>query len=151
MGGINIKKKHLSLFFITLSIVLVIVFIRWNDYREKELLDVLDAKQIEEVLYNKAPFEYDELHFNRSIRKSDSLDELINFFSQYKVKKTGTRNFSSKYPDEQFAFQLKYIDKRNTIPSLIERDVLLIGNYQYKITDGFIDYKWLEEFLERLE
>ena len=38
---------------------------------------------------------------------------------------------------------------RSTMPSLIERDVLLNDMYQYEITNGPVDYEWLEEFLER--
>lgn len=149
---IKIKKKH---FYLLVLIVVIILFviIRWNDYREKKLINVLDAGKIEEVFYKKLPFEneFDGYEFNRTISNSESIQELVEFLSQYKVKKIGTRDFSSIYPDEQFQFELEYIDDRNTMSSVIERDVALIGYNQYIITNGPFNYEWIEDFIERHE
>ncbi|MGM0898212.1 MAG: hypothetical protein ACQEV0_09935 [Bacillota bacterium] len=115
------------------------------------MIDVLDAKEIEEVLYTKLPLENEMVYFNRAIDNPASIEELIGFLSQYKVKKTGVRNFNSTYPNEQFSFELVYRDGRNTIPALIERDILLNEHDQYEITNGPVDYEWLQEFLEKHE
>ena len=131
--------------------LLIFSIVRWNDYREKELVDVLDADEIEKILYNKLPIEDDMVAYNRTLSEQAAIDELIEFFSQYKVKKTGPRNFTSKYPDEQFVFDAEYKDGRITIPTLIERDIALIDMDQYGITNGPIDYTWLAEFMERQE
>jgi hypothetical protein len=146
---ISIEKKYVYLLGIILVIALLFIIFRWNDYREKELVDVLDAGEIEEVLYRKLPLENDMVDFNRTIKNPESIQELVDFFSQYKVKKIGIRNFTSKYPDEQFIFQLEYADGRITIPSLIERDIVLVNEEQYTITNGPIDYKWIEDFVEK--
>ncbi|MFJ7677093.1 hypothetical protein ACIQXQ_03490 [Peribacillus sp. NPDC097198] len=141
--------RYVYLMAIILVVALLFIVIRWNDYREKELVDVLDAGEIEEVLYRKLPLENDVVDFNRTVNNPESIQELVDFFSQYKVKKIGIRNFTSKYPDEQFIFQLEYADERITIPSLIERDVVLVDEEQYIITNGPIDYKWIEDFIEK--
>ncbi|MBO0603387.1 hypothetical protein I2483_17100 [Sporosarcina sp. E16_3] len=148
---INIKNKYIYLFAIILIIVLLFIIIRWNDYREKELVDVMDAEDIVEVLYRNLPLESHGGEFDRSISDSESIQELVDFFSQYRVKKVGLRNFTTKYPNEQFIFKLEYADKRITIDSLIEKDVVLLINDQYEITNGPFDYKWIEDFIERHE
>lgn len=124
---------------------------RWNDYREKELVDAMDAGDIVEVLYRSSQFESNLSEFDRSISDSESIQELVDFFSQYRVKKVGLRNFSTKYPNEQFIFKLEYADNRITIDSLIEKDVVLLVNNQYEITNGPFDNKWIEDFIERHE
>ena len=148
---IKIKKKYVYLLVIIGVIILFVMINRWNDYREKKLVDVLDAEKIEDVLYRELSFEdeFDDNEFNRTISNSDSLQELVEFLSQYKVKKIGPRNFTSIYPDEQFSFEFQYVDNRNTMSSLI--DVALIGFNQYIITNGPFDYEWIVDFIERHE
>jgi hypothetical protein len=142
----GLKKK------IILSVAIIIFLIygvaKWNDYREKNLTDLLDPAHIETVYFKHLPIK-DDMAYNRQITEDDSLQELMNFFSQYKVKKVGDCDFVSEYPDEQFQFQLEYKDDRTTMPSLIERDILLHDQYQYEITNGPVDHEWLKGFLER--
>ena len=147
----TIKNKYIYLLAIIFIIVLLFITMRWNDYREKELVDVMDAGDIVEVLYRSLLFESNLSEFDRSISDSESIQELVDFFSQYRVKKVGLRNFSTKYPNEQFIFKFEYADNRITIDSLIEKDVVLLVNNQYKITNGPFDYKWIEDFIKRHE
>ena len=142
------KQKY---FYLTLTVILLLVIYginRWDDYREKNLVVLLDSDKIENIYFKQRPLEDDSVDYNRQLTDDAAIHELIIFLSQYKVKKLGDRDFISKYPDEQFQFQLNYEDDRGTMPSLIERDVLLNDMYQYKITNGPIDYKWLEAFLK---
>lgn len=131
-------------------IALFFTIFRWNDYREKELVDVLDGEEIDKVMFNESPFD-NRLAFNRTISDTDSIQEFVDFLSQYQVKKIGTRDFSSKYPNEQFSFQTEYKDERLTLPSLIERNTVLVDHEQYVITNGPIDYKWIEDFKDKQE
>ena len=131
-----------------ITIALFMTIFRWNDYREKKLVDVLDGEEIEEILFNEAPFD-EGMAFNRSVSDPDSIVEFVNFLKQYNVKKVGTRNFSSKYPNEQFSFQLEYKDERISLPSLLERDTVLAEHNQYIVTNGPIDYKWIEGFKDK--
>ncbi|QMT18043.1 hypothetical protein H1Q58_03210 [Planococcus maritimus] len=124
---------------------------RWNEYREKDMVEVLDAEAVEQIFYTKLPLEDEEVYFNHSIDNPAAIQEFTDFLGQYKVKKIGVRDFSSSYPDEQFSFDLVYTDERNTIPSLIERNILLNEHDQYEITNGPVDYQWLQEFLEKHE
>lgn len=142
------KKKNFYILSIVIFIFLIFGVTRWNDYREKNLVDVLDSQNIEEIYFKQLPISDDRVAYNRKLTDDRAIQELISFLSQYKVKKIGERDFSTSYPDEQFQFQLEYKDNRVTMPSLIERDVLLNDLYQYKITNGPIDYKWLEAFLK---
>ncbi|WP_144475585.1 hypothetical protein [Cytobacillus oceanisediminis] len=136
----------------TLIVIIVVLLIyginRWYDYREKNLAEILDANKVTAVYFNIRPFEEDKA-FNRKIVNETSIKVLTEFFSLYTVKKTGSRNFLSKYPEEQFTFQLEYSDQRITVPNLIERDVALIGMDQYDIINEPIDYKWLEDYLAK--
>jgi hypothetical protein len=144
-----LKKKNFYILSIVILIFLIYGVTRWNDYREKNLADLLDTSKIEKIYYNQLPIKDEKAAYNRQLTDSKAIQELINLLSQYRVKKIGDRDFVSEYPDEQFQFQLEYEDNRVTMPSLIERDVLLNHMYQYEITNGPVDNEWLEEFLER--
>jgi hypothetical protein len=114
----------------------------WNDYREKDLVDVLQAEKIEEILYS-----FDDASLlDESVTNQESIEKLKNFLSRYRVKKEGPKNFTTQYPDEQFSFQLVYEDGRSTLPSMIEGDVLLLDHDQYTIINGPVDYDWIERF-----
>ena len=145
------KKKYLYWLGAILLIALLVLVYRWNDYREKEMTDVLDAEEVDELLYTMFPSEDEVGFFNRSITDPSSIKELTDFFGQYKVKKIGARSFSPEYPDEQFSFQLEYTDDRITMSSLIERDVLLVEHEQYAITNGPVDYNWIQDYLGKHE
>lgn len=143
------NKRNFYILSIVIFILLLYGVTRWADYREKNLADLLDTSKIERIYYNQLPIMDEKAAYNRQLTDDQSIQELISFLNQYKVKKIGDRDFVSEYPDEQFQFQLEYEDDRVTMPSLIERDVLLNDMYQYEITNGPVDYEWLEEFLER--
>lgn len=143
------KKENFYILSILIFILLIYGVTRWIDYREKNLADLLDTSNIEKIYYNQLPKMDERAAYNRQLTDDQSIQELISFLNQYKVKKIGDRDFVSEYPDEQFQFQLDYEDDRVTMPSLIERNVLLNEMYQYEITNGPVDYEWLEEFLER--
>lgn len=134
---------------IIVAVGLFFLWLRWNDYRDKALVDVLDAGAIEEIAFRKFPLD-DTEQFNRFVSNPESIQELFEFFDQYEVKKTGRRNFTSQYPDEQVVFQLDYTDDRVALPSLIERDVVLVGDDQYKVLNGPIDFQWIDEFINKL-
>lgn len=150
MGRTNIIKKK-NRYVVALIIVggLIFSFMRWNDYREKDLVEVIDAEEIVEFHFADRTEEYHGVDFNGKVTDPKSLQELADFFSQYRVKKEGGRNFSTKVPEEQFSFLIFYEDERITIPSLIERDILLFDMDQYTIVNGPVDYAWLEGFMER--
>lgn len=143
------NKKNFYILSIVIFILLIYGVTRWIDYREKNLADLLDTSKIEKIYYNQLPKMDERAAYNRQLTDEQSIQKLISFLSQYRVKKIGDRDFISEYPDEQFQFQLEYEDNRITMPSLIERDVLLNDMYQYEIINGPVDYEWLEEFLMR--
>jgi hypothetical protein len=144
-----LRKKNFYIVSIVMLILGIYGFTKWADYREKNLVDLLDFNKIEKIHYKQLPLMDDMAAYNRQLTDDAAIQELISFLSQYKVKKLGDRDFISAYTEEQFQFQLEYKDDRVTLPSLIERDVLLNDMHQYKIINGPVDYEWLEEFLER--
>src|SRR5690606_22503899 len=109
-GEIIIKNKRLNLLAVILVVGIVLAVMRWNDYREKDLVEVIDAEEIVAVLYSKD----EPIYLDQTIEDRESIQELLDFFAQYHVKKEGPINFSSKYPSEQFHFQFKYADERIT-------------------------------------
>lgn len=141
------KKKNLSILSVAILLFLMYGVMNWHAYREKNMIDVLDTTHIEKIYVKHLPIK-DGMAYNRQITDKASLQDLIDFLSQYKVKKVGDRDFVSEYPDEQFQFLPYYEDERITLPSLIERDVLLHDHYQYEITNGPIDDEWLEDFIK---
>lgn len=140
-----IKNKYVYVLVIVVALGFVFGILRWNDNREKELVDVLEADKIVEIRYG-----IDDVFIIDIINDEKSIQELLEFFSQYRVKKDGPRNFTSEFPDEQFSFTFEYEDERFTLPTLFERDFVLIENDQYRITNGPIDYKRIEDFLKKI-
>ena len=140
-----IKNKYVYVLVIVVALGFVFGILRWNDNREKELVDVLEADKIVEIRYG-----IDDVIIIDIINDEKSIQELLEFFSQYRVKKDGPRNFTSEFPDEQFSFTFEYEDERFTLPTLFERDFVLIENDQYRITNGPIDYKRIEDFLKKI-
>lgn len=143
------KRKTGSLLVLILVVGVVLSLMRWNDYREKDLVDVLEAEEIEQFIYLEPNTETAVLFQETAFGDPETIKEVMDFLGQYKVKKEGERNFSTKYPDEQFHFQLEYTDERITVPSMIERDVLLFHKDRYAITNGPVDYSWIEAFLAK--
>ncbi|MCM3575746.1 hypothetical protein M3172_21370 [Mesobacillus subterraneus] len=143
------KKKNFYILSIAILILLIYGVAKWDNYREKNLVSLLDTSKIEKIYYNQLPIMDEKAAHNRQITETASILELIHFLSQYNLKKVGDRDFVSEYPDEQFQFQLEYKDERITMPSLIEKDILLHDLYQYHITNGPVGYEWLEWFLEK--
>lgn len=148
-GVSSIKKKYSYFLALIVVGILVFSFLRWDDYREKDLVEVLDAEEIVEFRYTDRTEDYSTDTYNGIVKDQEPLQELATFFSQYRVKKEGGRDFDMKYPVEQFTFHIFYEDDRITIPSLIERDVFLFDMDRYKIVNGPVDYAWLEDFMER--
>ncbi|WP_033543646.1 hypothetical protein [Planococcus sp. CAU13] len=143
------KRKVGSLLVLILVVGIVLLVMRWNDYREKDLVDVLNGEEIEQFIYLE-PNTETAVHFQQTaFEDPETIKEVVDFLGQYKVKKEEESNFSTRYPDEQFHFMLKYTDERITVPSMIERDVLLFHNNQYTITNGPVDYSWIEAFLAK--
>ncbi|WP_281864199.1 hypothetical protein, partial [Planomicrobium okeanokoites] len=132
-----------------LVVGLVLLFMRWNDYREKDLVEVLDAEEIAHFIYLEPNTESAVLFQETAFEDPETIKEVLDFLGQYKVKKEGESHFSTRYPEEQFNFMLEYTDERITVPSMIERDVLLFHNNQYSITNGPVDYGWIEAFLAK--
>ncbi len=144
--------KQIALLAALASVILVFVMgFRWNEYREKQLADVLDAGKIEEVLYINPSKEVAAFQFNEKLNDIQAIDELIGFFSRYGVKKTGEAAFSPEHPSEQFIFQLEYTDGRRTMHSMIEKETVLLGGEQYEILNGPVDYDWLQDFIAKYE
>lgn len=144
----TIKNKFAYLILSIVFFTLFFSFFRWNDYRQKELVDVLDSEKITEIRFNVLPLDASVI-YNTVVTDEESIQELMEFFSQYHIKKQGRRDFTSKHPEEQFTFQIGYHDKRITLPSLIERAVVLIEDDQYILTNGPIDYTWIENFKDK--
>lgn len=144
-------KKYVRWLLVILVVGLVLTYIRWNDFREKELVKVLEAEEIKEFRFADGTEKYPGIEFNGKVKDSESLRELIDFLSQYKVKKVQNNIFTSNYPKEQFNFMLEYEDERSTVPSTIERDVVLFDMNQYSVTNGPIDYEWIEKFIAKQE
>lgn len=120
-------------------------FMRWDEYREKDLVEAIEVEEIVEIRYGHD----DNMTFDKILNDEQSIQDLVSFFSDYRVKKEGSRDFTSEHPGEQFIIHLEYEDERITIPILIERNVILIELDQYRIINGPIDSEWMEEFLEK--
>lgn len=136
------KKKSIYLLLAVVIAGGIFGLRRWDEYREKDLVDVLEAEAIVAFRYGKEG----TADLSEAVNDDQSLEEFTDFLNRYRVKKEGPRDFTSQYPKEQHTFQLEYEDQRISIPILIERDIILIEMDQYRVTNGPIDSEWIEEF-----
>ena len=67
------KKKLIYILVFIIGFVLYFSISIWNDYRVKDLVDVMDAEEIESIHYRKFPLENNIIKFNREMSDPESI------------------------------------------------------------------------------
>ncbi|MCM3618415.1 hypothetical protein M3936_12565 [Sutcliffiella horikoshii] len=135
--------KRYLLVSLLLIIIVVLTFNIYN-YREQNLADLLDIRQVEKIYI--IAEDKDITEFELISIDEETINQLANFFNQYNVKMTTQDGWISNHGNERFELYLGFANgdiERYTF----ERDVV-VSNRVYEVVDATIDYTWIQE-LER--
>ena len=150
----NIHKKSVFKFLLAFMILLPFAFVSitiYNEYREKNLTDVLNydknhVKSLQFHLDGSEPWENNN---------DEAAKELYDFLSQYNVKKMRDSEWDSDVSKET-SFRFTIYTKGDIIIASVHENRLLLfsdysnGNY-YSVTNGPINTEWIANYNEKYD
>ena len=130
------KRKNFIIFIAILITIPIIVTI--NDYREKDLDDVIsfNSKNFEQLILGNA----------WTTDKKEHADELIDFLSQYRIKKMKDDEWNGDVSKEKgFSIDI-YLKDKSLGASIYENRVWVYrSGKSYHVVNGPIDIDWIEK------
>ncbi|TYS63532.1 hypothetical protein FZC76_20160 [Sutcliffiella horikoshii] len=139
--------------YITLGIIAIIVFFSlktFNDYRQRSLDDLINFNQRD--FYSLGFIKDRELvpdnrAYEWMTEEKEPVVELMEFLSQYRIKKVSEDTFIEKInSEERFEFTINHSKANPAIVWVLENRVhILVGNY-YEVVNGPIDMEWIKEY-----
>ncbi|ADC51436.1 hypothetical protein BpOF4_16965 [Alkalihalophilus pseudofirmus OF4] len=136
------KKKYISIGLVALIIFITINLL--NDYREKNLDDVLS--------YNPSKFHSLDINFELHTTNPAYAEELTEFLSQYRVKKMSAADWDRDLKAmEGFHVSINSNNRPSIMASIYEDRIHHYDGNYYKVINGPIHVEWLNSFIEELE
>lgn len=145
------KLKILGIGIIILAIFFSLKII--NDYRERDLISLINYKP-SDFLSLGVTLDINGVQegkgFEWFTKDKEPADELMEFLSQYSVKKINEDKFNEiRESRERIEFDIYHSKANPSIFGLYENNVhILVGNY-YEITNGPIDMEWIRKYHEK--
>lgn len=148
LGVIKIPSKKKFRMGVMLGVFLVIVIAwgvnTWNSNRVKDIGEMIDFNQ-NEFVSMELSYSINGTNGEWSTESAETTKELIDFLSAYKVKKDEGSNLLGDYLEIQ-------INDTTSKPLLIhiteDKVHYLVGKY-YKLLNGPINLKWVEDYINR--
>ncbi|MEC2074051.1 hypothetical protein [Alkalihalophilus marmarensis] len=136
------KKKYISIVLVALFIFITINLL--NDYREKNLEDVLS--------YNPSKFHSLAINFELHTTNPSYAEELTEFLSQYRVKKISAAEWEIEFKAmEGFHVSINSHSRPSIMATIYEDRIHHYNGNYYKVINGPIDMKRFYSFIEDLE
>lgn len=148
-------KRQATIFFSLVFVAISIFGVQyWNSYQEKSLEDVLDRysypKEISIDTYD-YPRENSR---NTAIdswntKDSQTISELMDFLSQYKVKKTKQER---EYHISESTYEIMWKNEKGlrgpamVILKIGKNDIWIIGEDHYNVLNAPVDMEWLNRY-----
>ena len=154
--SVGCKKMSKKVRYIAIGLIALIVFFSlktFNDYRERNLDDLIGYKHRDyysldflkdtEMVPDNGAYEW-------WTEEKEPVEELLEFLSQYRVKRISEEKFKEKINrEEMFEFTITH-SKAN--PSIIwvfgDRVHIIVGKY-YEVENGQIDMEWIKKYNEK--
>ncbi|MCG7345957.1 hypothetical protein MHZ92_17735 [Sporosarcina sp. ACRSL] len=129
-----------------IGIIGVVLFFSWtiyDDHREKGLDDLLT--------YNASNFEAMDFRFSKwRTEETEPVEELIEFLSQYRVKKMKDSEWDSNVSGEKGFQVMIYLKGKTTGASIYENRIMSFNDpVYYKVLNGPIDMGWIDAFEDK--
>ncbi|WP_438316999.1 hypothetical protein [Sporosarcina sp. FA9] len=145
------KVKYLVIGIIILAFFFSLKVI--NDYRERDLISLINYKPADFLSLgftsdmNEVP---EGKGFEWFTKDKEPTDELMEFLSQYSVKKINEEKFNEiRESGERIEFDVYHSKAKPSIVWMYGNSVhILVGNY-YEITNGPIDIEWIRKYNEK--
>lgn len=148
------KSLKIGMVFIILLVLIAILFFVWktiNDYEEKNLSDI--------ILTDKSKFKGFAVEVrddNFEVWESDNLqnfEELLNFFSKYKVQKVKEADVKVYVKSDEGLdlFLLSKGKSNSNIIRILENNVYIVEKGHYKVLNGPIDMEWIKEYDKKIQ
>ncbi|WP_339249946.1 hypothetical protein NSQ43_10425 [Sporosarcina sp. FSL W8-0480] len=131
-----------------IGVIGVLLFFSWSvydDHREKGL-DELNT-------YQEDKFKAMEFNFSDwRIEEKEPVEELLEFLSQYRVKKMKDSEWNGNVSGEKGFVVMVYLKDKTTGASIYENRILSFNKTSYyKVLNGPIDMEWIEAFEDKYE
>lgn len=147
----NRKFRYLIIGIIAITIFFSLKII--NDYRERNLVDLISYKPTD---YYSLGFTKDRNNvaenkaFEWFSKDKEPTDELMEFLSQYRVKRINEESFNENLNNEElFEFTISHSNENPAIVWILENRVhIFVGNY-YEVINGPIDMEWIRKYNEK--
>ncbi|RDI45504.1 hypothetical protein [Falsibacillus pallidus] len=147
------KKKKWKYVFLCLSLWIVVIGLKIYDiYRVK---DLDDAISFDEQSFTSMGFTKDkslirgDQAYEWFTKDPDTVKELMNFLSQYKVKKEPGKVYEKHLNNsEPIEFYISNQGKP-IIVDFYKNDVHVFVGHYYKVLNGPIDMNWIKEFSDK--
>lgn len=102
----------------------------------------MDIKNVEKIHIVTERKDFDE--FGLTKVDQETIDQLSDFLTQYRVKLTNKEGWISDHEQEQFEIYLGY--KNGEMEKYtFERDVV-VSSHIYEVMNAPLDYKWIQKF-----
>ncbi|MDW0115590.1 hypothetical protein QTL97_01390 [Sporosarcina thermotolerans] len=129
-----------------IGIIGVMLFFSWSifdDHREKSLDEL--------IKYQDNKFKAMEFNFSDwRIEEKEPVEEMLEFLSQYRVKKMKDSEWNSNVSGEKGFQVMVYLKGKTTGASIYENRILSYNKTSYyKVLNGPIDMEWIEAFEEK--
>ncbi|SES90819.1 hypothetical protein SAMN05216389_103137 [Oceanobacillus limi] len=115
----------------------------YNEYKEKGLVEAMD--------YDEDSFEMFIFYPGQNIEwrttNQDHVDELMDFLSQYDVKRMKQRDWDSDVSNER-GVSFDIVNSDRPIMAYIMEERLRINTEYYSLVNGSIDIDWIINFIE---
>ena len=139
--------------YVALCFIVIIAFISikaFTDSQERNLADVISYKSTDFYSFgfikdiNKVPEDKGYEWFTKDMERTD---ELMEFLSQYRVKKVSEETFNvNRKNEEKFEFTITHSKTNPAIVMAYESGVhVLVGSY-YEVVNGPIDMEWIRNY-----
>lgn len=138
-------KKNNFIILVVGILLVFYIYSKYNEYKEKNLGDLFT--------YNESSFESLEFeyigHDAWSANEKQPMEELMEFLSQYQVKKMKDSEWDPDLSGEKGFWTIIRYDKERLTMASIHEGRLIFSNEYYKVVNGPIDMNWVESFNKR--
>ncbi|WP_391203462.1 hypothetical protein [Psychrobacillus sp. L4] len=148
------KKKNKIYLILFIVVIAIFSFKYWNDYRERDLEDLIRLKKSDFIGFsftNSGIPILDDKSDGWGTKDIEPVDELLNFLSQYRVKKQKENFFDTNYKGKRFGFTIHHNKSNPTMVTVEEKYVHIYNGKYYEVVNDTIDMDWLNAYFEKYQ
>ncbi|MGM7700635.1 hypothetical protein ACSVDE_02855 [Pseudalkalibacillus sp. Hm43] len=145
------NKKRFVLI-VVVSILTALSIRVYNDYRERDLVDLIpyQPKDFLWIHFTEDRSKVGDGFFEWESRDQESADELMDFLSQYRVKRIDEDTYNQFLAlEENFETTIYHRQANPAIVHSMENYVHILNGKYYEVVNGPIDIEWIKTYNEK--